>query len=59
MKTESIRLDEFRQLRNDIRGSTSHMLVGIDIAKDKHNAFFGTVNGSMFKPRTSGSPPPQ
>jgi transposase len=50
MKTESIRLEEFRQLRNDIRGSTSHMLVGIDIAKDKHNAFFGTATGrTLYK----------
>lgn len=50
MKTEDIRLEEFRQLRNEIRGSTSHMLVGIDIAKDKHNAFFGTATGrTLYK----------
>ena len=51
MKTESIRLEEFRQLRNDVRGSTSHMLVGIDIAKDKHIAFFGTATGKTLYKR--------
>ena len=44
MKTEDIRLEEFRQLRNEIRGSTKHLLVGIDIAKDKHQGFFGNSN---------------
>ncbi len=28
MKTEDIRLEEFRQLRKEIRGSTKHLLVG-------------------------------
>ena len=45
MKTEDIRLEEFRQLRNEIRGSVKHLVVGIDIAKEKHNVFFGTATG--------------
>jgi len=28
MKTEDSRLEEFRQLRNEIRGSEKHLLVG-------------------------------
>ena len=40
-----IRLLEFRQVRNEIRGSTEHLIVGLDIAKERHNAFFGTANG--------------
>ena len=42
MKTEDIRLEEFRNLKKEVRGSVKHLLVGIDIAKEKHNAFFGT-----------------
>ena len=50
MKTENIRLEEFRQLRSEIRGSTKHLIVGIDIAKEKHHAFFGTATGkTLFK----------
>jgi transposase len=50
MKTEDTRLEEFRQLRTQIRGSQKHLIVGIDIAKEKHNAFFGTANGkTLFK----------
>jgi len=51
MKTENIRLEEFRQLRNEIRGSTKHLLVGIDIAKEKHYAFFGTATGKTLYKR--------
>ena len=35
----------FCQLRRQIRGSDDHLIVGIDIAKDKHHAFFGTARG--------------
>jgi transposase len=42
------RLKEFRQLRNEIRGSTQHLVVGIDIAKDRHTAFFGTAAGKTL-----------
>jgi len=37
MNTEDlIRLEKYRQMKNQIRGSDRHMIVGIDIAKDKH-----------------------
>ncbi len=50
MKTEDIRLEEFRQLRKKIRGSREYLIVGIDVAKEKHNAFFGTATGkTLFK----------
>ena len=49
-KIEGIRLDEFRQLKKEIRGSKEYLIVGIDVAKDKHNAFFGTATGkALFK----------
>lgn len=50
MKKESIRIKEFRQLRKEIRGSKEYLIVGIDVAKEKHNAFFGTATGkTLFK----------
>jgi transposase len=45
---ENIRLDQFRHFQKAIRGSEEHMVVGIDIAKEKHNAFFGTANGKAL-----------
>jgi transposase len=48
---EDIRLKEFRQLRNEIRGSKEHLIVGIDVAKDKHHAFFGTATGKTLLKR--------
>jgi len=42
------RLEEFRQLKREIRGSAEYLLVGIDVAKDKHHAFFGTATGKTL-----------
>ena len=43
-------LEEFRQLKEEIRGSQEHLIVGIDVAKDKHNAFIGTATGrTLYK----------
>jgi transposase len=42
---ENIRLKEFRQLKHEIRGSNTHLVVGMDVAKEKHHAFFGTPEG--------------
>ena len=39
------RLEEFRQLRQEIRQSEEHLIVGIDIAKDRHHAFSGPRRG--------------
>ena len=43
MNSNNSRLKFFRQLKEEVRGSKEHLLVGIDVAKDKHNAFFGTA----------------
>lgn len=45
---DDIRLEQFLQLKNDIRGSEKHLIVGIDAAKEKHNAFFGTARGKTL-----------
>jgi len=50
-EVERIRLDEFRQLKKEIRGSKEHLIVGIDVAKEKHNAFFGTATGKTLLKR--------
>ncbi|MBA4419446.1 MAG: IS110 family transposase [Syntrophus sp. (in: bacteria)] len=42
------RLKEFRQLRRDIRGSREHLVIGIDVAKDRHHAFFGMSIGKTL-----------
>jgi transposase len=42
------RLEEFRQLRQEIRHSEKYLIVGIDIAKDRHHAFFGTATGKTL-----------
>ncbi len=43
--SNDIRLEQFHQLKNEIRGSEEYLVVGLDIAKEKHNAFFGTATG--------------
>ena len=45
---DGIRLEEFRQFRKEVRGSAEYLLVGIDVAKDKHYAFFGTATGKTL-----------
>ena len=42
------RLEEFRQLKREIRHSQEYLIVGIDIAKDRHHAFFGTATGKTL-----------
>jgi transposase len=42
------RFEQFCQFRSLIRGSKEHLIVGIDIAKDKHHAFFGTAYGKTL-----------
>ena len=49
MNTEDlIRLKKYRQMKDQIRGSDRHMIVGIDVAKDKHHAFVGTATGKAL-----------
>jgi transposase len=50
-KVDSIRLKQFRQLKKEIRGSEQYLIVGIDVAKDKHHAFFGTATGKTLLKR--------
>jgi transposase len=42
------RLEAFRQLKKEIRGSKEYLVVGIDVAKEEHHAFFGTANGKTL-----------
>jgi transposase len=42
------RVEEFRQFRKEVRGSSEYLLVGIDVAKEKHYAFFGTAQGKTL-----------
>jgi transposase len=49
MNTESIfRWEQFCQIKSEIRGSDDYLVVGIDVAKDKHHAFMGTANGKSL-----------
>ena len=41
-KNDDSRLRFFRQMKSEIRGSADYLLVGIDVAKDRHDAFFGS-----------------
>ena len=44
-ENQNNRIDEFRQFKKRIRGSTEELVIGLDIAKRKHHAFFGNGNG--------------
>lgn len=39
----------FRKMKSSVRGSEKYLLVGIDVAKNKHHAFFGTPNGRTLR----------
>ncbi len=47
-QTERNRLEEFRQLKQEVRHSEEYLIVGVDIAKDWHHAFFGTATGKAL-----------
>ena len=47
-RNDDSRLKEFRQLKHEIRGSTEYLVVGIDVAKERHHAFFGTATGKTL-----------
>ncbi len=47
-ETDRNRLEGFRQLRQEVRHSEVYLIVGIDIAKDRHHAFFGTGTGKTL-----------
>ena len=46
-----IRIEKFRQFKERIRGSEEYLIVGIDISKNQHHAFFGSANGKTLKRR--------
>lgn len=39
------RIEAFRQLKKQIRGSNDYLVIGIDVGKKKHHAFLGTTTG--------------
>ena len=47
-KIELSRVNEFRQLKKEIQSSGTHLIVGIDVAKDRHHAFLGTSAGKTL-----------
>jgi len=48
MEREEKRLERFRQLRKEIRGSQDYLVVGIDIRKDTHNALMRNTSGKIL-----------
>ncbi len=42
------RLEDFRHFRKEVRGSSECLIVGIDVAIDKHYAFLGTARRRRF-----------
>lgn len=47
-KDNATRYADFCQFRRQIRGSSEHLIVGIDVAKSPHHAFFGTARGQTL-----------
>ena len=44
----TIRRAQFCQIKDEVRGSDDYLIVGIDVAKDKHHAFMGTATGKSL-----------
>lgn len=53
MEREQKRLQDFRRLRQEIRGSQDYLVVGIDISKDRHDALMRTTGGKILFRRLS------
>ena len=45
---EVTRYQQFRQFRSEIKKSNDYLVIGIDVAKDKHYGFFGSARGETF-----------
>lgn len=45
---DTIRREQFCQIKDEIRGSDEYLIVGIDVAKDRHHAFMGTTTGKSL-----------
>jgi transposase len=48
---ERSRHKEYCQLRQEIRGSDEYLIIGIDVSKDRHHAFFGAARGQTVYKR--------
>lgn len=48
---EANRYEAFCQFRTTVRGCRDYLLVGIDVAKERHHAFFGTASGKTLLKR--------
>ena len=46
---ELSRVERFNQFKKLIRGSSKHLIIGIDVAKDKHHAFMGSATDKSLK----------
>jgi transposase len=44
-ESEVTRYEKFCQFKAEIRSSRDYLIVGIDVAKERHHAFFGTASG--------------
>ena len=42
---EVTRYTEFCQFKAEVRASADYLIIGIDVAKQRHHAFFGTATG--------------
>jgi len=51
-ETDRIRGEEFRQFKKEIRGSGEYLIVGFDVAKDGHVAFFGMASARSSSKNT-------
>jgi transposase len=45
---DTIRREQFCQIKTEIRGSADYLVVGIDVAKHSHHAFMGTATGKSL-----------
>ncbi len=45
---KATRRAQFCQIQSEITGSDQYLVVGIDVAKDKHHAFMGTASGKTL-----------
>jgi len=45
---DTIRREQFCQIKSEISGFAEYLVVGLDVAKDKHRAFMGTATGRSF-----------
>ena len=45
---EIIRREQYCQIVKEVPGSDQYLIVGIDVAKDKHHAFMGAASGKVL-----------